>query len=715
MKISRNSLFLKIPTLLCLWLLVSFKVSLAVNVDSLVSVWEDEQKNDSTRLSAIHSIAWSYIFTNPDTSFIIAENELVFAQNTGDKYWEAKAYHTMGTSFYVTGKYEKAHEYYQKRLAITLELDDKAGLSSVYNNIGNIYVGQELYPQAFSYYHKSLEIKKEISDMRGVAGSYANMAIIYSDIGDYDKALEYNNKAIPILIDIKNDQILSNAYNNVGVIYEKFKEYEKAIEYHEKSLGLKEKLDIPRGIIHSYNNLGINHMYLGNYDVALKYYNKGLALSKELDNKEAEANNYLNQGTLYVFSKKFNKAIEICNLGMALSTKLHAVTQVKECYKCLSDAYEGLGDLKTSYSYYRKYTSMNDSIRNAEINRDILRKEYQFEYEKKAATDSIKNAEAAKVKDAQLAAEKAETAQQKQKSYFLSAGLLLTLFFGVMIYNRLQVTRKQKGIIEEQKEEVEFQKGLVEEKNEAITDSIRYAEDIQLAIIPSDEAIKKHLPESFVFFRPKDIVSGDFYWMHQHNDCVYFAACDCTGHGVPGAFMSMIGSALLTEAVVEKGLTKPADIFTEVRKGFISSLKQKGETGEQKDGMDAVLCAWDKGTTLQVAAAFNPLLLIRNGEIIEVEADRLPVGFLKTELEPYTHHELQLEKGDTIYIFSDGYKDQFGGPKLKRFMQHRFSQLLLSNQDKTMEEQKSILETTMNEWIGEEDQIDDMLVMGVRF
>jgi serine phosphatase RsbU (regulator of sigma subunit) len=179
--------------------------------------------------------------------------------------------------------------------------------------------------------------------------------------------------------------------------------------------------------------------------------------------------------------------------------------------------------------------------------------------------------------------------------------------------------------------------------------------------------------------------------------------------------MSMIGSSLLDEAVLEKGITKPSEIFHEVRKGFIKALKQTEEEGTQKDGMDATLIAWDKKNTLQAAAALNPVLLIRDGAIQEFEPDRQPVGYLTGKQEAFTHHEVQLEKGDSVYLFTDGYPDQFGGPKNKKFMLKNFKKLLLSIQGKTMNEQKTILETAMSEWKGDTEQIDDILVMGVRF
>jgi serine phosphatase RsbU (regulator of sigma subunit) len=258
------------------------------------------------------------------------------------------------------------------------------------------------------------------------------------------------------------------------------------------------------------------------------------------------------------------------------------------------------------------------------------------------------------------------------------------------------------------------QKKVVEQHTKELTDSIRYAKSIQKAVVPTSEELSM-LPEHFVLFLPKDIVSGDFYWMAEKDGRVYFAACDCTGHGVPGAFMSMLIKALLDEAVNQKGLTKPNEIFYEVRKDVIEALKQSGEVGTQKDGMDAVLCAWDGNGTLEYACAYNPLVLLRDGELQQTKADKQPVGILTGAQKPFTHHELQLQKGDTIYLFSDGYPDQFGGPKDKKFKLKNMKDLLLNNQYKPLSAQKDILQKTMDEWMGDTEQIDDILVMGVRF
>ncbi|HIA37027.1 MAG TPA: hypothetical protein EYN89_09950 [Flavobacteriales bacterium] len=335
----------------------------------------------------------------------------------------------------------------------------------------------------------------------------------------------------------------------------------------------------------------------------------------------------------------------------------------------------------------------------------LKKKEQQIEL---LRTDSLYTS--ARVESQQTKLDK----QDAERNMFLVAGALLILMIGSVTYAFLQIRRRNK-LISAQKKKVEQQKRIIETKSKDITDSIRYAEGIQKSILPTVKQVKRMLPDSFIWFKPKDIVSGDFYWVAENNDKVYFAVCDCTGHGVPGSLMSVVGTYLLNEAVNIKGISHPADIFEEVRRELKISLKQEGLEGEQRDGMDAVLCAWDKNNKLEFAVAYNPLFHIRNGELMETKPDKQPVGFHNIEEKPYAHHELTLEKGDTIYLFSDGYVDQFGGPREKKFMMKNFKKLLLSIQDKTMNEQKDILETTMAEWKGSTEQVDDILVMGLQF
>jgi serine phosphatase RsbU (regulator of sigma subunit) len=293
----------------------------------------------------------------------------------------------------------------------------------------------------------------------------------------------------------------------------------------------------------------------------------------------------------------------------------------------------------------------------------------------------------------------------------------LVVIFLLFVFNRLRITRKQKGVIEQQKVEVEQQKEVVElahdeleEKNQEIMDSIIYAKRIQSAILPPIKVVKEYLKESFILYKPKDVVAGDFYWLQHKNGKVLFAAADCTGHGVPGAMVSVVCNSGLNRSVREHGLTIPGEILDKTREIVVQEFKKSEE--DVKDGMDIALCSIE-GMKLQYAGAYNPLWIIRNGELIETKANKQPIGQFDNP-EPYTTHSFDLEKGDAIYIFSDGYVDQFGGERGKKFKSKAFRELLLSIQDKNMEEQKKSIDETFETWIGDLEQIDDVCVIGVR-
>jgi serine phosphatase RsbU (regulator of sigma subunit)/HAMP domain-containing protein len=267
----------------------------------------------------------------------------------------------------------------------------------------------------------------------------------------------------------------------------------------------------------------------------------------------------------------------------------------------------------------------------------------------------------------------------------------------------------------QQKEEIDKQKAQIEEYFIQVTDSIKYAQKIQEAILPPENYVRKLLPNSFIFYRPKDIVSGDFYWLGEARGKVFFAAVDCTGHGVPGAFMSIIGYNQLKQAIITTGGSNPAEILDHLNQGVSETLHQKDANSTSKDGMDIAICSLDYNTLeLEYAGAFNPLYLLRDGDIIQTKGDKFPIGSFLGETESFTNHKIQLNKGDQLYIFSDGYADQFGGPRGKKFMYKKFRDLLIANGDRTMTEQKEILKQSLFEWMQDEEQVDDILVIGVR-
>jgi serine phosphatase RsbU (regulator of sigma subunit) len=266
----------------------------------------------------------------------------------------------------------------------------------------------------------------------------------------------------------------------------------------------------------------------------------------------------------------------------------------------------------------------------------------------------------------------------------------------------------------ERNEKIIQQKNIIEQKNQAITDSIQYASRIQTAVLPPVNFLTDWGIENFILYRPKDIVSGDFYWGMRKKERIIVAAADCTGHGVPGAFMSMLGHAFLDEILNTTEVENAAMILDHLRDEIINTLKQKGMVGEARDGMDISLCILNKETgKLDFAGANNPLYIVSDRKMTKIYADRMPIGIHFTSFTPFTNHTIDFRKGDYIYLFTDGYADQFGGPKGKKYMYKPFQDLLLRNHQKPMEQQKEILESTFIKWMGEREQVDDVLVIGM--
>ena len=266
-----------------------------------------------------------------------------------------------------------------------------------------------------------------------------------------------------------------------------------------------------------------------------------------------------------------------------------------------------------------------------------------------------------------------------------------------------------------QKEEIEGKNSELEILYKQVTDSIHYAKRIQEAILPPNSFISQVLPNSFVLYKPKDIVSGDFYWVEKKHKLIYFAAVDCTGHGVPGAFMSLVGHNILKDIINNSDILKPSEIMDTLREGVINTLHVDKTGKETKDGMDMTLCCLNTDTLeLQYAAAFNPLYIVRDNQLVEYKANKFPIGAFIGEKKSFTNHTVQLKKNDQVYIFSDGYADQFGGPRGKKFMVGNFRKLLNEIAVLNTEEQKNILENTLAEWRGDQEQVDDVLVIGVK-
>jgi len=631
-------------------------------------------------------------------------------EETGDKEGIALCLNSIGSIYDKQGRQEEALDYYNRSLKIREEIGGKEGMASVLNNIGFLYNNQGKVKEALDYHSRSLKIREEINDKQGIAGSRINIGFIYENQGQIEEALAEYELSLGIYEETGNKNGVATCLNNTAGIYKIQGQLIEALDNYKSSLKIYEEIGYKYGVAVSLINIGSIYNDQGGVTEAMDYYKQSLTIYEEIGNKSGITI------CLYCIGNLLNKQGEVKEAliygleSLAISKEIGSPVNIRKASNLLSKVYEKQGKGIKALDMYKLQITMRDSLNNVKTQKATAQQQAKYAYEKQKTLDDAANNKI-------LAIEQEDKEKQQIITGAISIGLGLVVIFLLFMFNRLRITRKQKGVIEQQKAEVEQQKEVVEsahheleEKNQEIMDSIVYAKRIQSAILPPAKLVKEYLQESFILYKPKDVVAGDFYWMHQQEGKVLFAAADCTGHGVPGAMVSVVCNNGLNRSVREYGLTIPGEILDKTREIVVNEFEKSEE--DVKDGMDIALCSIER-MKLQYAGAYNPLWIIRNGEVLETKANKQPIGQFEKPV-PYTTHSFDLEKGDAIYIFSDGYIDQFGGEKEKKFKAKAFRELLLSIQDKAMEEQKKSIEEAFETWKGELEQIDDVCVIGVR-
>ncbi|MBN8697429.1 MAG: tetratricopeptide repeat protein [Bacteroidetes bacterium] len=688
------------------------------NVDSLLAVI-GKKPHDTVLVNCYVKLASEYKNNEPKTAEDYANKALTLAQNIQFKKGTANAYHVLGMINSYQSNNDKALELYMLALKINEELKDKRAMSTSYNNIGLIYWNQGNYDKALKYYLISLEMDEALGEQKGMASSYNNVGLIYWAQGDLDKAQEYFQKAVVIYAQLKDSKGMGGAYSNIGgVAYYKGKP-DVAILYFKKSYDFYKEINFKTGCATALTNISEILIEQKKYQEALDYSNQAIEIHKQLGNKTDLIYGYLSVAKNYMDQGLNSKAIDILSQAIDLSKEVKAQKQLSQSYLMTAQAYGAMNNFKQAYDYYIQYSNVKDSMFTSESAEKIAEMNTKYDTDKKNKEIELLKKES----EIQLLNQQAEKSRSAMIRNLLIAGFVFILVLVVVLYNRNQVKQKanlalaeKNKNIEEQKEQIELQHAQLEHKNKEITDSIKYAKNLQLAILPPDNQVKALLPDSFVLYKPKDIVSGDFYWVEEWGNSVMVAAADCTGHGVPGAFMSIVGNNLLQQAVNVFGLTRPALILNNVNKNISRMLHQTEDASSVKDGMDVALLSIEKGTRkIQFAGAYNPMWILSNGQITEIAADKHPVGaFVGEELKQFTNHELELNKGDIVYVFTDGYADQFGGPKGKKFKYSQLKEILLANAHLSMQEQKEKLNEIIESWKGNLEQIDDILIIGIK-
>lgn len=639
------------------------------------------------------------------------KQSLLLAEKAGDKKGLAYVLNNLGSLYQYQGDIPKALEFYFKSLSIHKEVKDELGTAESLNNIGLVYNDQGDLPKALDYYNQSLTIQEKINDQNGMAISLNNIGAIYQNQKDITRALYYYSKCLQLAEKTKIKTSIAGALYNIGALYVKQDSILKALEFITKSLKVCEEIgDIP-GTAHCLNGLAGIYNKKKDYNKALGYWNKSLKLWEKVNDPQGIALASRNTGATLFMQGKNAEAEKLITRSLEIAQKLNFPENIRDDSELLSKIYAKSGDWKKAFDMHVLYKQMNDTLNNEARRKAFIQKTFQYEYEKKAAADSIKVVGERKVFDAQLQ-------QQKTQRSALFFGIGLIALFAIFMYNRFRITQKQKQIIELKEQETQQQKKLIEEKHKEINDSITYAERIQRSFLASDGLLNTHLKDYFILFQPKAIVSGDFYWAAElNNNHFAFMVADSTGHGVPGAIMSLLNITSLEKAIEHH--SNPAEILNHTRSTIIERLKNDGSEEGGKDGMDCSLIVFDFTTAKLIAAsAHNPIWIVRQSankpELLELSSDKMPVGKHDHEHLSFTSQHVALQKGDLIYLLSDGFADQFGGLKGKKFMQKRLKELLVTISSETAATQKEILQTTLREWMGDLEQVDDITIVGIR-
>lgn len=696
-------------------------------IDSLMARLKMDE--DTARVNTLNVLVLALRLNEPEKSFEYLKESMALAEKLNFNKGKGDALHITGILYSNRGDYKKALENYFAALKLREEINDKNGIGTTNNNIGLVLWNQGKLEEALKYYLISLKIDEEFGEKEGMATSYNNIGIIYWTLGSFDKALEYFVKTNTIYEALGFKEGLAGVYSNIGGIYFNKNNAEKALGYFHKSVKLYEELNDKRGMGSTYSNISEVYSENKDYRKALDYQQKALDIQEEIGDKLHIAYSFIGIGKTYLEMNKTPTAMVYLSKGVEMAKEIGVPKLQIDAYKMLAEASKANNEFQKAADYYEKYSSLKDSILNEDANKQVSEMEAKFQNEMKENKIELLNKEN-ELKIVELRREKFV------RNSFV-AGFILVLVLSFAIYRSFRQKKKMNSILTEKN-------GIIEQKNKDITDSIEYAKTLQDAILPDIEAVTNSLPGSFIFFRPRDIVSGDFYWTASlppinvkagsnvdgnlpGRKAVFIAAADCTGHGVPGAFVSMVCNNVLNEIVTHRGFSDPGEILTEVNKGVSEAFKKEGTKSRANDGMDIALvkCKIDEENPnlnifnpvrwkLEYAGAMNSALVVQNGKIIELPANKMSIGGFTPMNYRFSTHAIELQKNDCVYIFSDGFHDQFGGEKGKKFMFRRFKETLLQISELTPEQQLIELENVFLSWQGKHERVDDVLVIGFK-
>lgn len=686
-------------------------------VDSLKNDYKNA-KEDTTKIKMLLNIGKEFYYTNPDSSLrycLIAKQQAeILEKKTESNY----ASYLLSKSIYEVAYIESQimqYEEAEKMFFLSIEKINIIVSNSINNNekykslflksqvlsgIADIYYDKGYYSIALNNYIEARKITDKLIqegfiDESQNAGQYFHIGMIHYELKNYEKALLNYEKSLEISKRINYELGVAKCKNNIAIIKLEVGDADYALKYYKDVLKFVEKNKILIMQAQVYDNIADCYISKKEYDKAELYLAKSSVIVKKINNKQGEIYVNLTLSKLYLTTKKYDKAIFFSEKAVKISKEIKSLALEKNAYEQLYKIFQNKKNYKEALFYHVKFKSLEDTLFNKAKNNQIEEAEAKYNSTKKQNEINRQKIELAK-KDEKLKRKNVQTIA------LITLAILLILFI-IYIYYSLKLKQKATKYIRAQ--------------NKKITDSIEYAKKIQTAALPSELLLKDIFEDHFVLFKPLQIVSGDFYWAMKKNEYSIFALADCTGHGIPGAFISIFGISLLNELILNSDLTRPDTILEEMRFYLKKSLSQTGKFEEQTDGIDIALCIINNKTDeLFYAGANQSAYLMRKGEIEELMPVMNPVGIYPKEIS-FKMHKRKLKEGDIIYLFSDGYVDQFGGDtnKSKKFTIQKFNNILSEIYLKPLIEQNEILETEFQKWKNTNNQLDDVLVFGIKY
>lgn len=649
---------------------------------------------DNALLTAanLQYIASSYFNLNIlDSAILNINNAIKINKETNDLKRLAVCYNTLGGIHWSSGNYAKAIETFYETLRIKEQQQDTIGMANVSNNIGIVFETQNNTQQAIALYQKALELYEKANHMKGIGLTSNNLGVLYKNKRDYTRALEYLNKSLEVDKKLGNKNELGKTLNNIGELHREMGNFTQAKKSLLEAQSIFEQTKNSNGLVATTINLGAIANDKTSYTEAKTLYNKALKLAKQNNNLEWE----------------------------------------KECYQGLYVSNKGLNNAPKALHYHELFMSISDSLKNIESIK--AQNELKVKYETEKKEQEIKLLNQGKTLD--------EFKIKRQKAFnifLLIASFLLITSVGITYTSLVNKRKHNKNLlqknteIQQQKEEIETQRDLleglnnelgqqneeilaqrdyIENQNNRLKESIKYAFRIQKALLPDLCQINNLFSNQQILFKPKDIVSGDFYWIHPQGDSLLFSAVDCTGHGVAGAFMSLLAYDMLKNATIAKGLTNPEDIVNSINVDIEKNLYINTDPYDIKDGMDLVVCRFNKKAgTIDFCGAHSTFAVIRNTGIETYKTDRHTIGSRIAKETPYKQETISVASGDRIVLFTDGYIDQIDGQFGKKIGFAQFKELLKETSSQPLHQQKEFLEHFLYDWRGDYEQIDDVLI-----